>query len=88
MREIEDLILILLEFGILPTFQLSPWSTRGTSQHPAFMGNYYSKVFSLIHVVDKFFFKEVRTWVSPRFHLVVFVIGVNQEPQEAGEVQE
>ena len=52
MREIEDLILILLEFGILPTFRK----------------------------LHKFFFKEVRTWVSPRFHLVVFVIGVNQEP--------
>ena len=32
------------------------------SHHPAFMGNYYSHVLSLIRPVDKFSVKEMRTW--------------------------
>ena len=32
-----------------------------------------------VYQVDEFSFKEMRTWVSPRFHLLVFVFGVNQE---------
>ena len=59
MGEVEGLIWL---FGVLPMLQLKPWSMRGASYHPAFMGNYYSHIFSLIHPVDEFSFKEMRTW--------------------------
>ena len=49
-------------FGVLAMLQLKPWSTRGASYHPAFMGNYYSQAFSLIYPLDEFSFKEMRTW--------------------------
>ena len=65
--------------------QLKPWGTRGVSHHLAFMGNYYSHVFSLIHPVNEFSFKEMRMWFSSRFYLVVFVFDENQINYKAGE---
>ena len=59
MGEVEDLI---WPFGVLAMLQLKPWSPRGASYHPTFMSNYYSHVLSLIHPVDEFSFKEMRTW--------------------------
>ena len=49
-------------FGVLSMLQLKPWSARGASHHPAFMGNCYSHVFSLIYQVNEFSIKEMRTW--------------------------
>ena len=39
-----------------------PLAHGGVSYHPTFTGNYYLHVFSLIHPVDEFFFKEMRMW--------------------------
>ena len=55
--------------------QLKTLSARGASNSSAFAGK-WATVISLIH------------GVSTRFHLVVFVIGVNQEKWEAGRVQD
>ena len=48
-----------------------------------------------MYLVDEFFIfsplvllKEMRTWVSPRFHLVVFMFGVNQNYLEVKGVQD
>ena len=40
--------------------QLKSWSMMGASNHPAYADNYIH-VFSLIHPVDRFSFKEMRT---------------------------
>ena len=50
--------------------------------------DYYLHVFSLIHSLplDEFSLKEMRTWGRPKFHLVVFVYGVNQESYLIGRV--
>ena len=56
-------------------------SVRGASHHPAFMGNCQTishTFYSLDYPVDEFSLKEMRMWVSPRFHLIVFLFGVNQ----------
>ena len=53
-------------FAVLAMLQLKPWSACGASYHPAFMGNHYAYVFSLIHPVDEFFFKGMRTWGQPK----------------------
>ena len=58
-EEVEDLIWL---FGVLALLQLKPWSARGASHHPAFMGNFYSHIFSFINSVDEFSFNEMRTW--------------------------
>ena len=68
--------------------QLKPWSTRGASHCPAIMGKCYSHVYSLIHLVNELPFKEMRTWVSARFHLAVFVYGVNQKNKKVEGVQD
>ena len=59
MGEAEGLIWL---FGVLAMLQIKPWSTRGPSSYPTFMGNYYSHIFSLIHPVDEFSLEEMRTW--------------------------
>ena len=64
---------------MLAMLQLKLRSTRGVSHQTAFMGNCYSHVFSLVNLVDEFSLKEMRTGVSPRFHLVAFVFGVNKK---------
>ena len=58
MREVEGLIRL---FGMLIMLQLKPWSARGVSYQATFMGNCYSHVFSLMHLVDEFSLKEMRT---------------------------
>ena len=45
-------------------------------------------MFSLIQPVDEFSLKELRMWDQRKFHLVIFVFGVNQNNLEAGGVQE
>ena len=52
--------------------RLKYWTAKGASHHQ-------SNVISLGYPVDEFSFKEMRTWVGPRLHLIVFVFGVNQE---------
>ena len=46
--------------------QLKPWSVRRASDHPSsFYGqlaDYYSHAFTLFHLVDEFFFKEMKRW--------------------------
>ena len=49
-------------FEGLAMLQLKPWSAKGASYHPAIMSNYHSHVFSLIHQVDEYYFKEMSTW--------------------------
>ena len=59
MGKVEGLI---WQFGVLAMLQLKPWSASGVSHQPAFMGSCYSHVFSLMHPVDEFSLKEMRTW--------------------------
>ena len=59
MVEVEGLVWL---FGVPAMLQLKPWSVRGASHHPAFMGNYYCHVCSLMHPVDEFSFKGMKTW--------------------------
>ena len=59
MGEVEGLIWL---FGMPAMPQLKPWSARGITHQPAFMGNSYSHVFSFIHPVDEFSLKEMRAW--------------------------
>ena len=49
-------------FEGLAVLQLKPWRAKGASYHPTFMSNYHSHVFSLIHQVDEYYFKEMSTW--------------------------
>ena len=60
MGDKEDLILL---FEVPAIFQLKPWSARGASHHPAYMGNYYSHVFLAL---SKFSFKVMRMWVQAK----------------------
>ena len=77
--------MLFLQFGVLVMLQLKPQSTR---EHLILLlyGNCYLHIYSLIHPVDEFSLKEMRTWVSARFHLVIFVYGVNQENKGTGRV--
>ena len=59
MGEVEGLIWL---FGMPAMPQLKPWSARGITHQPAFMGNSYSHVFSFIHPVYEFSLKEMRAW--------------------------
>ena len=43
-------------------FWLKPVSVREASHHLALMDNWPTIIFSLIHPVDEFSFKEMRTW--------------------------
>ena len=55
--------------------------SEGSVSPSSFYGqlpNYKSHLFSLIYPVDEFSLKEMRTWVSTRFHFIVFVFGVNK----------
>ena len=64
MGEIESLIMLFLKLEVIVMLQLKLWSARGVSQHPAIMSNCDSHVYRLIHPVDEFFFKQVRTWAQ------------------------
>ena len=57
-------------------FRLNPWSARGASHHATFMDNYdyHSHVFSLIHPVDEFSFKEMRTWGQSKISPCCFCV--------------
>ena len=59
MGDIEGLIRL---FGVLAMLQLKSWSVMGESHHPTFVGNCYSHVFILMHPVDEFSLKGMRTW--------------------------
>ena len=51
--------------------------------------SYYLYVFSIIHPVDEFSFKEMRTWGQPKISsCCLCLLYLNQENQEAGEVQD
>ena len=83
MGDIECLILL---FEVPAMLQLKPWSASGASHHPLIWATVIHTFFSLIHPVDEFCFKEMSTIrVSPRFHLAVFVFGVNQKIGRQGE---
>ena len=43
-------------------FQLASQNLGGVSHQTAFMGDCSSHVFSLMHLVDQFSLKEMRTW--------------------------
>ena len=49
MGEVEGLIRL---FGVLAMLQLKSWSARGVSHQPAFVGNCYLHVFSLMHPLN------------------------------------
>ena len=57
--------ILFLQFGVLAMFRLNPQSASGAWHHAAFMGNwpiFINHVFTLIHPLDEFSFKEMRTW--------------------------
>ena len=62
MGETEGLTMLFRKLGVLAMLQLKPLSSMRASHHPAVMGNSKSQVFSLIHAVREFSFKEMRTW--------------------------
>ena len=67
--------------------RLKTWSAREASIHSAFMANGQL----LLALSTQRMSYPSRKWgcgVSPRFHLALFVIGVNQEKWEAGRVQD
>ena len=63
MGEVEGLIRL---YGVLAMLQMKPRSARGVSHQTAFMGNCYSQLFSLMHLMDEFSLKEMRTWGQSR----------------------
>ena len=71
-------------------FRLNPWSARGASHHATFMDNYdyHSHVFSLIHPVDEFSFKEMRTWGQSKILPCCFCVWYKSRKIGAGGVQD
>ena len=61
---------------------ISPFSFYGQ------LPDYQSHDFSLIYPVGEFSFKGVNTSVQSKISSYCFVYGVNQENQEAGEIQD
>ena len=64
---------------IIIIIQLKPWSARGASHHLAFLGNWPTTIHMYLALSTQWMSSSSRKWVSPRYHLVVFVFGVNQE---------
>ena len=88
MGETEGLILLFLQFGVLAMFWLNPWSTREASHHPVFKGNRSTIIHTFLALSTQWMSCPSRKWgrgVSLWFHLVAFVLGVNQENWGAGE---
>ena len=83
MGDIECLILL---FGVPAMRQLKRWSARGASHHPLIWATIIHTCFLALYTQQ--ISSPVRKCVcrvSPRFHLVVFVIGVNQSIGKQGE---
>ena len=80
MVEIEDLICCLFKLGVLAMLRLKPWSAKGASYHPAFVGNWPTVIHTFLALSTHWMSSPSRQWrrgVSPRFYLVIFVYGVN-----------
>ena len=63
-------------------FWLNPWSARGASHHPAFMGNWPTIIHTFLALSTLWMSSPSRKWrlgVSPWFHLVALVFGVDEE---------
>ena len=71
--------------------RLEPWRARGASYHPAFVGNWPTVIHTFLSLSTHWMSSPSSKWecgVSPRFHLVAFMYGVNQEDYEEGGVQD
>ena len=65
---------------------LKTWSVRGAFNHSAFMGKWLLLALSTQRM--SYPSKKWGCGVNSRFHLVVFVIGLNQENWETGGAQD
>ena len=71
--------------------RLKPWSAMGASHHSAFMSSWLTTIHTTLASSTQWMSSPSRKWergFSLRYHLVVFVFGVNQERWEAGGVQD
>ena len=77
MVEIEHLICCLFKLGVLAMLRLKPWSAKGASYHPAFVGNWptvHSYAFSLINPLDEFSIKAMKTWGQSKISSCYFCV--------------